>query len=70
MASKRHVRRVACGSKKRYASQEEAGRHAGAARYAYGGYFAVYRCRWCGGFHIGHANEATRRALRERGAVA
>ncbi len=66
MASKLHQRRKACEGKVRYSSQEEAGRHAGAATHIYHAYFTAYRCSFCGGFHIGKPPKEVRRALKMR----
>lgn len=57
MSSKRHVRRKQCSGKHRHASQADAISHihslksSGRAR---PGVMTPYRCRFCGGFHIGH----------------
>lgn len=58
MASKRRIRRRQCDGKKRYATPAEAmvqmqdvirnGRKKG-------GWLNVYRCRFCRGYHFGHA---------------
>lgn len=57
MTSKRHARRKKCGSKRQYASQQEAvGALAlGKKRGVLTGYMEPYRCKFCGWFHIGHA---------------
>ena len=58
MASKRRIRRRQCGSKRRYASSAEAlGEMHDVIRKGKkrGGYLHVYRCRFCNGYHFGHA---------------
>jgi hypothetical protein len=58
MASKRRKRRKSCSGKRRYESSADARTamiqviHAGRSR---GGFLHVYRCRFCGGYHFGHA---------------
>ncbi len=70
MASKRHLRRKACIGKIRYSSQEEAGRHAGAATRMYQTYLTAYHCQWCGGYHIGNPPREVRHALKVRRGIA
>ena len=56
MASKRRIRRNACGSKKRYETEREA-RNAiiqYMKDFGKGHRMCSYRCKFCGGFHIGH----------------
>lgn len=57
MSSKRRIRRRSCKSKVRHATVE-AGQHAirqlNRAR-GYQGRLDVYRCQFCGGFHVGHS---------------
>ena len=57
MASKRRIRRKACGKKIRYETAKDAGagRHALNRSKGYQGQMNVYRCPFCGGYHIGHA---------------
>lgn len=58
MASKRRLRRKQCGHKRRYENHDQAtvAMHqiiqAGKKR---GGWLRVYRCRFCNGYHFGHA---------------
>jgi len=58
MASKRRIRRKQCGSKRRFETRYLAMDcmhsliRAGKTR---GGYLQVYICKFCGGFHFGHA---------------
>lgn len=58
MASKRRIRRKQCGRKMRFKTYDLA------ANVMYslirsdkmrGGFLQVYGCRFCGGFHFGHA---------------
>lgn len=57
MASKRGVRRKSCEGKRRYESRQEArwwlSRYT--AERGYAGHMNVYRCQFCGGWHMGHA---------------
>ena len=57
MASLRRVRRKACTGKIRHATAEDARSALGALfwKRGYLGHMNVYRCRFCNGFHIGHA---------------
>lgn len=58
MSSKRNIRRRQCSHKRRYESHDQAAAamhcviRAGKKR---GGFLHVYRCRFCRGFHFGHA---------------
>ena len=61
MASKRRQRRKTCTGKCRYATLAEAQ----AARWRSSHYrgqagLNVYRCRYCGGYHLGHRAGLTR----------
>jgi len=53
MASKRGIRRKACEGKKRYESAEDAQNAMRGARRR-GHIVTPYRCKFCGGIHIGH----------------
>lgn len=57
MASKRRIRRNACGRKRKYATEKLAKRAIGELARAVGpiGYLRPYKCRFCGFFHFGHA---------------
>lgn len=56
MASKRRIRRQACAGKRRYASSVEGNTAIWSAnRNGYRGYMQVYKCKFCGSYHIGHA---------------
>lgn len=58
MASKRHIRRRQCGRKRRYQSPDQAtaAMHAVIrAKKTRGGFLHVYCCRFCRGYHFGHA---------------
>lgn len=57
MASKRRVRNRACGRKKRHESQETATKEMNRlirVRRVGDSPLSVYRCPWCGGWHVGH----------------
>ena len=54
MSSKRKVRLRQCGHKVKHSDEREAWGH---ARHLYekdGARMSVYKCRWCGGYHVGH----------------
>ncbi len=65
MASKRAIRRKACGKKTRYATQEaaQAGIRALTRAIGWPGYMVPYRCAFCGQFHFGHPPAGIRRAI-------
>jgi hypothetical protein len=56
MASKRKLRRRACEGKVRFESRDAAERK---RRFVYRDYnekaLNVYKCRFCGGWHLGHS---------------
>lgn len=53
MSSKRRIRKSQCGQKKKYRDQTEA-YAALSSLYRREGYVGqVYRCRWCGSYHLG-----------------
>lgn len=55
MASKRRLRRKACGDKVRHPTQTAAVRHLiKLQRKDFARGMRSYRCRWCGGWHVGH----------------
>ena len=67
MASKRHQRRRGCEGKVAHATQGEAWRAAALLRKSFnGGTWAVYRCPWCGRFHVGRPTARQRQAIRAR----
>ena len=57
MSSLRHIRRKSCTGKIRHVSADAARSALGSLfrRRGYQGRMNVYRCRFCNGFHIGHA---------------
>jgi hypothetical protein len=68
MSSKRHLRRKACENKRKFPSQEAAfaclrkfPRPVLAVRS-----MRIYRCQFCGGFHIGHESLPTNRHKERR----
>lgn len=54
MASKRHLRRKACEGKKRYARPSGANTHKRKLGLKDAEVMAVYKCQFCGGWHVGH----------------
>jgi hypothetical protein len=55
MSSKRHIRRKQCSNKRRYPEMQPAQYAAFLAGKRWGGKFNCYHCRFCGGWHFGHA---------------
>lgn len=68
VASKRGIRRKACGHKKRYATQAEAliGIRVLRRTTHCVDMLLPYACRFCGGFHFGHPPARVRQAIRSR----
>lgn len=64
MASRRRQRRRACEGKRRHAGRQEAERALRRMKPRAQGVLNVYRCRNCGGWHVGHAPGFVQRALR------
>ena len=71
MASKRNLRRKACGGKQRFPTQAEAGAvaHRIASRNPARGALWAYRCDFCSGFHFGHPPARVRQAASARAAA-
>lgn len=65
MASKRRLRRNACGKKVRYASAADALDALKGLTRAKGwlGYMAPYRCPFCHAFHFGHPPAHVRKMI-------
>jgi hypothetical protein len=65
MASKRNLRRKACGSKARFPDQETATNALRSLRRrtSTSGVMAAYRCQFCSGFHFGHAPANVRQGI-------
>lgn len=59
MASKRRIRRKQCDGKRRHATPEAAAGHRRFihATAGYSGLLNVYRCSFCGGYHVGHGKQ-------------
>jgi len=67
MASKRQVRRSECGNKKKFDTFEEAGRSSKISSMITKRRIMAYKCKWCGGFHIGHPpKKVKQRVYQER----
>ena len=55
MASHRALRRRSCQGKVRYATAGKASAARGIIQHrSYTGPMNIYKCRFCGGYHIGH----------------
>jgi len=63
MASKRHLRRKSCEGKVRHESQEDA--RVAIKRDFWNAHERVgaYKCKFCGGWHVGHTPHKIRRAI-------
>jgi rubrerythrin len=66
MASKRRLRRKACGDKQRHDSEDAAKRHAIHLRKKTEVYYQTYKCKFCGKWHIGRPDRKTKQALRAK----
>ena len=68
MSSKRAQRRKACGGKQRFATQAETidAIRALTRDKGWQGWLVPYRCKFCGGFHYGHASAKVRAAILDR----
>lgn len=58
MASKRHIRRKQCESKRRFPDHDSANSAMRLLIFSgkkNGGYLHVYKCCFCRGYHFGHA---------------
>lgn len=62
MASKRRLRRKGCTHKVRHESEA----FAKIAAYKTKGRVGAYKCKFCGGWHVGHAPKKVRRAMAEK----
>lgn len=60
MSSKRRIRRKSCKGKVRHTSLEHADAHRHALSRLDGDRMSAYRCRFCGGWHVGHTPGAKR----------
>ena len=63
MSSKRAQRRRACDGKKRYATNADALHDAATLQRRDNYPMCVYRCKFCGGHHIGHMPRKNVRAM-------
>ncbi len=66
MSSKRGVRRRSCTGKVRHRDRSAAMATAKRMMSSKTSWLVPYACRLCGGWHVGHATAAARRALNER----
>jgi len=69
MASKRRIRRNACGSKSRYATEQEAAHAIWRMKQRLGfslGFVVAYKCKWCKQFHIGHESKIHAQSRKSR----
>lgn len=63
MASKRHIRRKACGRKTRF-DKQSAKTAAFLARRRTGDIIVSYHCQNCGSYHIGHVPFVVQKAIK------
>lgn len=58
MSSKRHIRRRGCEGKQRHTTHGRAAAHIRSLRASHNyrpEWLQVYRCKFCKGYHVGHA---------------
>ena len=69
MASKRRLRRRACGSKRRYLTERDARAAISSLRHHTGqaDLLTTYRCDFCNGFHFGHPPARVRQSMAAKG---
>jgi len=62
VASKRRIRKRSCASKVRHETAAEAGGHIRDLRKRDkdGPHRQIYKCRFCGGYHVGRENRSQR----------
>lgn len=63
MASKRHLRRKSCDGKKKYPNSAIASNAAFARGRISKSWIIPYRCKFCGGYHIGHPPKHVRQSI-------
>lgn len=61
MASKRRLRRKACGSKLRHPTMPDAMLAAKLSSKKFNQRLSAYKCQYCGGFHVGHTPKSIKR---------
>lgn len=66
MASRRRLRKKSCDGKKKFTDQESAGRAAAYRTRLHGRWITPYRCKFCGGYHIGHPPRSVRQSLKAK----
>lgn len=66
MSSKRHVRRKQCDGKIRHASAQDAGYHRHLLNVKDPAPMSVYRCKFCGAFHVGRMSARRLQGMRAR----
>lgn len=62
MSSKRHLRRRSCERKIRHATRDAArdALRVAVRRWGSTGFFKIYHCSFCNGYHVGHAARQAR----------
>lgn len=65
MTSRRRLRRAQCGNKIGHEDEDAAWAH---LRNLGGKNSGVYRCRWCGRWHVGRLSRMQRNGMKSRGA--
>lgn len=66
MSRKRSHKEKSCTGKIRHGSQRQARDHARELQVTGEPWVMAYRCRYCGGWHVGHAPEKLRQKLKKR----
>lgn len=64
MASKRRLRRKACGSKVKHATHEAAQIAAHKSAKKFKQRLSAYKCQYCGCYHVGHTPKAVKQFTR------
>lgn len=64
MASKRRLRRKACGNKVKHATHDEAILVAHKTARKYKQRLSAYKCKYCGSYHVGHTPKEVKQFTR------
>jgi hypothetical protein len=70
MASLRAQRRKSCNGKVRHGSFKQANTHAKQLRLSNERWVMPYKCKFCGGYHVGHAPKNVRQSIKAKNARA
>lgn len=67
MSSKRHIRRKMCTRKRRYIQMGDAQGAVDRLNTTYKTRMLIYKCKFCGGWHVGHPPRVVRDQLIAKG---